>query len=65
MAEQVKGRSEACSIADQAAGSDEFTPRVDRRNGIDLGFAAGFQEMELHSRRSCRLLYRLNDTLGS
>src|SRR6266542_5156592 len=31
---QVKGRSEACSIADQAAGSGEFTPRIDRRNGM-------------------------------
>ena len=26
-ADQAKGRSEACSIADQAAGSGEFTPR--------------------------------------
>src|SRR4029077_11941751 len=33
-AEQAKGRSEACSIADQAAGSGEFTPRIDRRNGM-------------------------------
>src|SRR5438270_7576002 len=33
-ADQAKGRSEACSIADQAAGSGEFTPRIDRRNGM-------------------------------
>jgi hypothetical protein len=26
--------SEACSIADQPAGSGEFTPLIDRRNGI-------------------------------
>src|SRR5207245_580266 len=33
-ADQAKGRSEAWSIADQAAGSGEFTPRIDRRNGM-------------------------------
>src|SRR5213078_1651488 len=33
-ADQTKGRSETCSIADQAAGSSEFTPRIDRRNGM-------------------------------
>src|SRR5947207_5845923 len=33
-ADLVKGKSEACSIADQAAGSGEFTPRIDRRNGM-------------------------------
>src|SRR5437763_12136976 len=33
-ANQVKGSSEARSIADQAAGSDEFAPRIDRRNGM-------------------------------
>src|SRR5258707_5160925 len=31
--DQAKGRSEAWSIADQAAGRGEFTPRIDRRNG--------------------------------
>src|SRR5947209_6641864 len=33
--------------------------------GVDLAFAAGFQEMELQPLHSCRLLYLLNDTLGS
>src|SRR5437764_14089993 len=31
---QAIGRSEACSIADQAAGSGELAPRIDRRNGM-------------------------------
>src|SRR5215469_16459007 len=34
MADQAKGISEAWSIADQAAGSDEFAPRIARRNGM-------------------------------
>src|SRR5689334_9461403 len=33
-ADQVIGGSEAWSIADQAAGSAEFRPRIDRRNGM-------------------------------
>src|SRR5215831_18318493 len=33
MADQAKGRNEAWPIADQAAGSGEFTPRIARRNG--------------------------------
>src|SRR5260370_23081549 len=33
-AELAIGGREACSIADQAAGSDAFTPPLDRRNGI-------------------------------
>src|SRR5204863_6253277 len=33
-ADLAKARSEACSIADQATGSGEFTPRIDRRNGM-------------------------------
>src|SRR5215470_2221708 len=31
--DQAKGRNEAWPIADQAAGSGEFTPRIARRNG--------------------------------
>ena len=33
-ADQAKGSCEAWSIADQAAGSGEFAPRTDRRNGM-------------------------------
>ena len=33
-ADQAKGSCEAWSIADQVAGSGEFAPRTDRRNGM-------------------------------
>src|SRR4051812_46093809 len=49
--------------ADDERAGVQFNERGE--SGIDLGVAAGFQDMELHALRSCRLLYLLNDTLGS